>query len=48
MREKKAVMAHEKAYLAQLNVFGYELTAIGRTEEEARNAIKEGEGNESA
>tara|TARA_R110002167_G_scaffold174992_1_gene374068 strand:+ start:50722 stop:50979 length:258 start_codon:yes stop_codon:yes gene_type:complete len=28
-------------YLAQLNVFGYELTAIGRTREEARNAIKE-------
>jgi len=28
-------------YLAQLWVFGYELTAIGRTEEEARNAIKE-------
>jgi hypothetical protein len=28
-------------YLAQLNVFGYELTAIGRTEKEARNAIKE-------
>ena len=30
-----------KAYLAQLWVFGYELTAIVRTEEEARNAIKE-------
>tara|TARA_B100001250_G_scaffold218220_2_gene187252 strand:+ start:137 stop:379 length:243 start_codon:yes stop_codon:yes gene_type:complete len=27
-------------YLAQLNVFGYELTAIGRTEKEARGAIK--------
>ena len=31
----------QTVYLAQLNVFGYELTAIGRTREEARNAIKE-------
>ena len=31
----------EGVYLAKLGVFGYELTAIGRTREEARNAIKE-------
>jgi hypothetical protein len=30
----------EGVYLAVLHVFGYELTAIGRTPEEARNAIK--------
>ena len=29
-------------YLAQLNVFGYELTAIGRTEKEARGATELG------
>ena len=34
-------MTGEKAYLATLIVFGYELTAIGRTREEARNAIKD-------
>ena len=28
-------------YLAQLNVFGYELTSIGRTWDEARQAIKD-------
>jgi hypothetical protein len=31
----------EFGYLAQLEAFGYELTAIGRTREEALNAIKE-------
>lgn len=29
----------KKVYLAQLERFGYTLTAIGRTEEEARDAI---------
>ena len=32
-------MAVPTVYLAQLNVFGYELTAIGRTREAARSAI---------
>ena len=33
-------MANTTVYLAQLNVFGAELTAVGRTEDEARGAIK--------
>ena len=34
------MIKEQTVYLAQLNVFGYELTSIGRTWDEARQAIK--------
>ena len=32
-------MAKDKAYLATLDRFGYDITAVGRTEKEARDAV---------
>ena len=33
-------MEQDKVYLGQMSVFGYELTVVGRTKEEALGALK--------